>query len=153
MGVLERRARIQVVVADIRSLSSPLIIVMSFATSTNAYLIDLFAANASSIIAAANFLRFTLAAVGPLTVAPMQSAMGIGWLWTFWAGMNLLAYACLCWVIFRGTVYRLKLEPWKSAKTAKDQLRAVGVRVDEEVGGTVELDQGAAAGNIGTAKV
>lgn len=99
---------------------------MAFSASTNAYLIDLFMAQASSIIASANFLRFTLASVGPLIVYPFQAAAGSGWLYTFWAGMNILAYVGLLWVVYRGTRYRLALEPWKSGKTAQDQLRAIG---------------------------
>jgi MFS family permease len=111
--------------------------VMGFATSTNAYLIDLFQGNASSIIASANFLRFTLAAIGPLTVTPMQAAMGTGGLYTFWAAMNLLAYASLVCVVFFGTKYRNGIEPWKSMPVAKEQLRAIGALAeDEEVANT-----------------
>lgn len=123
--------------------------VMSFATSTNAYLIDLFQANASSIIASANFLRFTLAAIGPLTVTPMQAAIGSGGLYSFWAGMNLLAYASLCWVIFGGTKYRLRLEPWKSSKAAPDQLRAIGALAPEAELGNIGEGKDDAEGKAG----
>jgi hypothetical protein len=99
----------------------------------NSYLIYLFTSQASSIIASANFLRFTLASVGPLIVYPFQAAAGSGWLYTFWAIMNLIAFGGLVWTILRGTAYRLKLEPWKSSKTAEDQLRAVGAIKDVEV--------------------
>jgi hypothetical protein len=96
-------------------------------------LIELFTSQASSIIASANFLRFTLASVGPLIVYPFQAAAGSGWLYTFWAFMNLIAFGGLTWVVLRGTAYRLKLEPWKSSKSAEEQLRAVGAIKDVEV--------------------
>lgn len=106
---------------------------MAFSASTNAYLIDLFLAQASSIIASANFLRFTLASVGPLIVYPFQIAAGSGWLYTFWALLNVAAFCGLLWVVYRGTVYRLALEPWKSGPSAHAQLKAVGAIKDVEM--------------------
>ncbi|KAI9033446.1 major facilitator superfamily domain-containing protein [Hyaloraphidium curvatum] len=111
--------------------------VMWFATSCNAYLIDLFASDASSIIASANFLRFTLSALGPLTVAPMQAAMGSGWLYTFWSLLNVLAYGGLVLVILFGAKYRLAMEPWKSRNGAEEQRRAIGMGGDVEGGEAV----------------
>ena len=99
----------------------------------NSYLIDLFKVEASSIIASANFIRFTLAAIGPLIVFPFQGAAGSGALYSFWAGLNLIAFGGLVWAILRGTVYRLKREPWKSGNAAGEQLRVIGVK-DVEFG-------------------
>lgn len=96
-----------------------------FSTAGSAYLIELFPGSASGIIASANVLRYTLAGIGPLIVAPMQGAVGPGWLWTFLCGLNVAAYSGMVVVMFRGTRYRLGMEPWKSYQNAAEQLSAL----------------------------
>lgn len=98
---------------------------MGFSTSSSAYLIELFPGNASSIIAGANVLRYSLAGLGPLIVAPLQSAVGPGWLWTVLAGVNIAAYVWLFWIAVKGTRWRLGMEPWRGASGAKEQLDAL----------------------------
>ncbi|KAJ3341843.1 hypothetical protein HDU93_003964 [Gonapodya sp. JEL0774] len=110
---------------------------MGFGTPLNSYLIDLvgpmvfvnaervpfyafrhkFATRAASIIAAANFLRFTFASLGPLIMcvkfagllftanfkvpfdsllsAPAYDHIGSGWLYTIWAIVNFFAFLCV----------------------------------------------------------
>ncbi|KAI9031093.1 major facilitator superfamily domain-containing protein [Hyaloraphidium curvatum] len=100
--------------------------IMGFSTASSAFLIQIFPGSASSIIASANVLRYTLAGIGPLVVAPLQAAVGPGWLWTILAAVNVAAYLGLLLVALRGTGYRLGMEPWKSSPGAGEQLAAIG---------------------------
>ncbi|KXS18901.1 MFS general substrate transporter [Gonapodya prolifera JEL478] len=98
---------------------------MGFGTPLNSYLIDLFATKAASIIAAANFLRFTFASIGPLIIAPAYDHIGSGMLYTLWAIVNLVAFCGVVWVIYRGTVYRSRVDPWVSSPAIAVQVQAV----------------------------
>ncbi|KXS10511.1 MFS general substrate transporter [Gonapodya prolifera JEL478] len=85
-----------------------------FGTSCNAFLLDVFPSRGASIIAAANFLRFTLAALGPLAVASAESTIGVGWFSTLLAGVNLAAWSGIFCIIHWGARTRLRMEPWRS---------------------------------------
>jgi MFS family permease len=103
--------------------------IMTFSTAGSAYLISLFPGSASSIIASANVLRYALAGLcGPLIVAPLQDAVGPGWVWTILAGLNCVAYGGMAWTAVKGARYRLVREPWRSGEGAEEMRAAIGMR-------------------------
>ncbi|CAG8484039.1 4914_t:CDS:2 [Acaulospora morrowiae] len=78
--------------------------------STSTYLVDAFPGRSASAIAVNNFLRSIAAATVSAAAAPLQDALGIGWLYTIMSGLTLIGSGFLVLVYFKGKNWREKLE-------------------------------------------
>jgi MFS family permease len=94
-------------------------------TATNSYLLDCFSAQAASIIAMVNFVRYSFGCWIPIVSADAEFAMGVGWFYTMFAGLNILAAFGLLWTIARGTRARAKVKPWSEKEEVAKQLVAL----------------------------
>ncbi|KAF9926478.1 hypothetical protein FBU30_003949 [Linnemannia zychae] len=63
---------------------------------------------ATSAVACNSFARGVVGAIAGFLALPMESAMGSGWLYTFWALMTLVGSAGLVVLVFRAPVWRAR---------------------------------------------
>lgn len=76
-----------------------------FGTSAT-YIVDTLPGKGSSGIALNNFVRFMLAAVSTFVNAPMNKAMGYGWMYTFLALLAFLSSGCIFAIKIWGAKWR-----------------------------------------------
>lgn len=89
---------------------------LSATSSENTFLIDLFSESPASIVSANNCIRYLVAAIMPVVSPSGVAAIGSGWFYTIIALFKTVGTISVTWVSMRGSEYRLKREPWKSAK-------------------------------------
>jgi multidrug resistance protein len=87
---------------------------LTFSTSTNTYLVDIYPNASASIISVNNCLRYIASAISPLVVPYMIPVMGLGGTYSFMAALNLVAWFCVVTVAYKGRGWRESKEPWKS---------------------------------------
>lgn len=63
---------------------------------------------ATSAVACNSFARGVMGAVGGFTALPLLSALGNGWLYTFWAAMTLVGASGLLLMVLRAPTWRRK---------------------------------------------
>ncbi|KAF9379908.1 hypothetical protein CPC16_010545 [Podila verticillata] len=63
---------------------------------------------ATSAVACNSFARGVMGAVGGFTALPLLSALGNGWLYTFWAAMTLVGASGLLLMVLRAPAWRRK---------------------------------------------
>ncbi|CAG8471677.1 16859_t:CDS:10 [Acaulospora colombiana] len=78
--------------------------------SVSTYLVDAFPGRSASAIALNNFVRSVAAAGMSAAAAPLQNALGVGWLYTMMVGLTILGSGCLVLVFVKGKRWREELE-------------------------------------------
>ncbi|CAB4473666.1 MFS general substrate transporter [Rhizophagus irregularis] len=76
--------------------------------STITYLVDSYPEFSASAIALSDFIPCTLATAYIIMTVPIRNAIGIGWLFTILASINLLSISCIILVYFKGKNWREK---------------------------------------------
>ncbi|KAJ3334883.1 Dityrosine transporter 1 [Gonapodya sp. JEL0774] len=86
---------------------------LSISTSANAYLVELWPNESASTMSVNNFWRYMAAAVTPLFITSLEDSLGAGPLYSAYAVLHLAGASGVAWIVYYGTAYRTRYEPWK----------------------------------------